>query len=180
MKKFFVVIACIGLLVSCKDEKKTEKPAEAVVEVTGVENFRVELDVNASKKDDFTVYYTENNTIDFTGDLAQWRGVEGGKEETIVIDLPKDVIPTDIRLDFGMNKQQEYVIVKNIKLIYHTSDFSIKGSDFFKYFIEDKNFKTEIDPTAGTLKILPVGTTYTTPYFYPTQQLLDAIKELTK
>lgn len=173
MRSFLFILFFAGLITGCKNKSTLQT-------IPAVENFKIEMDVNASKKDDFTVYYNETNNLDFSGDFAQWKGVEGGKDENVTIDMPKGVIPTDIRLDFGVNKEQQFVKVKNIKLSYNTNALNIKGSDFFKYFNEDKNFKTETDTVNGTLTIMAQNGVYTTPYFYPSQQLHDAIKELTK
>jgi len=89
------------------------------------------------------------------------------------------VLPTEIRFDFVMNKAQESVTVYNIQLSYYGNEVSIKGSDFFKYFIENKAFRTEIDAANGALKILKNGPEYQTPFFYPRQELIDAIKKIT-
>jgi hypothetical protein len=181
MKSKFI-IALFSVLImssSCKNNGKTED--ETAAEKPAVkENFSVEIDVKASKKDDFSLYYTEDNTIAFSGDMALWRGVTGGNiQEKIIFDLPEEKLPTDIRLDFGMNKDQETVEVLNVKIIFYGKELNIKGSDFFKYFIESKDFDTSIDVAAGSMKIKRKGTEYKTPFFDPRQELIEAIKNLT-
>ena len=85
-------------------------------------------------------------------------GVKGGNvDEKITLNLAQDIVPTDIRLDFGMNKEQESVLVKNVKINYYGKDLIFKGSEFFNWFVNDPQFKTEVDATAGTLKILKNG-----------------------
>jgi hypothetical protein len=180
MKAKFIIVALgfLALTTACKNNKSAD--ATKGIEPTVKENFSLELDVMASKKDDFSLYYTEDNTIAFTGDMVIWHGVTGGnKREIIVFDLSEEKIPTDIRLDFGMNKEQESVEVYGIKISYYGNDMYIKGSDFFKYFIDTKDFQTEIDVPNGTLKIVKNSPEYKTPFFYPTQELLDSIKKLT-
>lgn len=181
MKRFVVVLALASMVISCKDDKKVStEETKAVEEVTVKENFSIEMDVQAAKKDDFAVYYTENGTNEFSETSVAWKGVKGGPDvEKLVIDLPADVAPTNVRLDFGLNKDQESVTVKNIKIIYYGKELSFKGSEFFNYFIKDDKFKTDIDAAAGTLKISKNGTAFATPYFYPRQELIDAIKKLT-
>ncbi|MGL2965400.1 hypothetical protein [Flavobacterium sp. XGLA_31] len=180
-KIFFSIILLSILGTSCKGKQEetttptAEKPAKAIKE-----NFSVEMDLAASKKDDFALYYTEDSTINFTSEMTVWHGVTGdNKRETIVFNLSEELLPTDIRLDFGMNKEQESVTVYNLKISYYGNDYLIKGSDFFKYFIDNKSFKTEINATDGTLKILKVGSEYKTPFFYPRQEIVDVIKKLT-
>jgi hypothetical protein len=180
MKAKFIIVALgfLALTTACKNNKSAG--ATEGIEPTVKQNFSVELDVMASKKDDFALYYTEDNTIAFTGDMALWHGVAGGNiREKIVFDLSEEKIPTDIRLDFGMNKEQESVEVYGIKMSYYGNNLYIKGSDFFKYFIDTKDFKTEIDVPNGVLKIVKNTPEYQGPFFYPTQELLDSIKKLT-
>ena len=181
MKTKIVLIASVLFVfaTSCKDKDKKEETAEQPAKAVK-ENFSVELDIAASKKDDFTLYYTEDNTISFTGEMALWHGVQGdNKREKIIFDLSEEKIPTAIRLDFGMNKGQEMVEIYNVKISYYGNELSINGSDFFKYFIESKDFKTEMDIQNNALKILKNGSEYKTPFYYPRQELIDAIKKLT-
>lgn len=178
--KFLILIAVFSMLVtSCKNaESKDGEESQAEVENVK-QNFSVEVEVEASKKDDFTLYYTEDNTVTFKGEMAVWRGVEGNnKREKVVFDLSEQIIPTDIRLDFGMNKEQESVKVYGVKILYYGNELYIKGSDFFNYFIESKDFKTEFGAD-GSLKILKNGPEYKTPFYYPRQELIDALKKLT-
>lgn len=183
MKTKIFLIASILLVfaTSCKDKDAKEGTTEQAQPAKAVkENFSVELDVTASKKDDFSLYYTEDNTLNFKGELALWHGVTGNNtRETVLFDLSEELVPTDIRLDFGMNKEQDLVTVYNVKISYYGNDMSFKGSDFFKYFIESKDFKTEIDVPNGALKIMKNGAEYKTPFFYPRQELIDALKKLT-
>ncbi len=173
-KVLIISMLLTTFFLSCKDEKKTESNTAVK------ENFSVELDVIASKKDDFALYYTEDNTINFIGEKALWSGVKGGNvQEIIKFDLSEELVPTDIRLDFGLNKEQDLIELFSVKIVYYGREFIIKGSDFFTYFIEQDAFTTEIDPAKGSIKfIIPKGN-HQTPFYYPRQELLDAIKKLT-
>lgn len=176
--KFFInLVAILVIATSCKNEKKADDQAGAN---PVKQNFSVELDVVVAKKDDFTLYYTEDNTVNFVGGMAAWKGVNGGGvEEKVLFELSEEIIPTDIRLDFGLNKQQEYVQINNVNINYYGKDFTFKGSDFFNWFIKDDKFKNEIDPAKGTIKFVKSGADYVTPYFYPRQELIDQLKKLT-
>jgi hypothetical protein len=180
-KKIIIAIGFLTFLVACKNKKNDKSTTSTEENKPAIkENFNVELDVKTSKKDDLSLYYTEDNTIAFTGDMVLWHGVAGGNtREKIVFDLSEEKIPTDIRLDFGMNKEQDSVEVYNVKVSYYGNELAIKGSDFFNYFIESKDFKTAIDVKNGSLKIYKNGPEYKTPFFYPRQELIDAIKKLT-
>ncbi len=178
--RFLIVIAIFSLtLTSCKKEvKETQEVTE--VDTNAKQNFSVEIDAITSVKDDFAVYFTEDGTNDFTGNQTAWKGIAGnGVTEKVVFDLSEEIIPTLIRLDFGMNKDQGDIIIKNIKMDYHGNNFSFQGSEFFKYFIKTEEFQTEVNPADGTLKILRGKNGFKTPYFYPTQALIDAIAKIT-
>lgn len=175
MKKFFyITVALIGF-VSCKENKNEESIKPEVRQ-----NFSMELDLVASKKDDFTLYFTQDNTVSFTGGDTKWVGVNGGNiDEKLLIELSTEIQPTNIRLDFGLNKLQDSVLIKNIKIIFYGNEMSFKGSEFFNWFIKDENFKYEIDEVNGTIKFVKTGNEWVTPYFYPRQELTDKIKSLT-
>ena len=124
------------------------------------------------------MYFSEDNTSNFKDINAVWHGIKGGAEETVPFILTEEKIPTHIRLDFGL-KNQDSVVVKNIKVDYFGNTLEIKGSDFFNYFIKDEQFITKTDPAKGTLTILAKEGVYKTPYYYPTQLTIDKIKEIT-
>jgi len=81
--------------------------------------------------------------------------------------LPEDRIPTQIRLDFGLNKEQEFIEIQNIKISYGANSFEFKGADFFTFFTLDPNFKTEVDQSKGILKILKKTKNIRLLFYYP-------------
>lgn len=166
-------------------DKNTQKEAflitDKTIEIaTKTNTFSVEVDSYLSKKDAFALYFTEDNTIAFTSEKAVW--VEVKKDHcrsNLYFELPEKIIPTNIRLDFGINNKQDSVVVKKIKFNYKQNNFEIKGSEFFSYFNQDSQFKTKIDSINKTLTIYKNGDVYKTPYFYPTQLGNDKVKEIT-
>ena len=182
MKKlaFISVLALTFLsLNSCKkSEENQPESAEPKKEIK--QNFNVQIVASASKKDDFALYFTEDNTIDFKGENAVWCGIkEGNTEEIVNFELTEDRIPTNIRLDFGLNKAQDSVVIKSVKVNYYANSFEFKGSDFFNYFAKDEQFKYTVNPKNGTLTLYKKEAEYKTPYFYPTQLTNDKVKEIT-
>ncbi|TBX71228.1 hypothetical protein EZL74_01605 [Flavobacterium silvisoli] len=175
-KFLMIVFAVSSFLVSCKKEKE-----ETVIENKNVNKFfSVELEAAASKADNFALYFSEDNTVDFKGTNAVWSGIKGGNQfETLTFALSEERIPTHIRLDFGLKADQDSVVVKNVKVSYYGNDYQFKGSDFFQYFIQDKQFSTKIDVAKGTITFLKKDGTYKTPYYYPTQATIDNIKKIT-
>jgi hypothetical protein len=177
MKTNFVIVATIISLIfiSCKNDKKDE-----VADADVKQNFSVDLYVVAPLDDNFSVYYTEDNTISFNGDKAVWRGVKGQPaSQQVTLDLKEEIIPTNIRIDFGINKDQGDVVLEKFKLSFYGKSFEAKGSEFFKYFIPNDSVKTEIDPTKGTIKFLKNPKKFFSPFYYPQQAVLDEIKKIT-
>lgn len=178
--KYFIAAMLITVFITSCKNGEAKDASDATLEKSVVkENFNVEMDITAETKDDFTVYYTEDNTNDFSGEKAIWCGIKGGlTPEKVVFDLPEDVIPTNIRLDFGIIKDHKDVMVHNIKLAFHGKDFNIKGSDLLNYFIINDKIQTTIDAAKGTitLKVDPAKNDGT--YYYPKQELLDQIAKM--
>lgn len=176
MKNRFLILVFTSLtyLVSCNDKKEENKDESKAVN----EFFSVEIEALASKSDDFAMYFSEDNTSNFKDVNAVWHGIKGGANEKVPFVLSGEKIPTHIRLDFGL-KNQDSVVVKNIKVDFFGNSFQVKGSDFFTYFIKDEQFVTKTDAAKGTLTILAKDGVYKTPYYYPTQLTIDKIKEIT-
>jgi hypothetical protein len=176
---FLLILASISILLSsCKGKEKQENQEETKIQTK--EFFSVDLEVIAPKADDFGVYYTEDQTINFTGDKVAWKGVfaKPNKVQTVTFDFPEEVMPTNIRFDLGNNKKQDDLVLQNFKLNYYDKSFKAQGSDFFKYFSQNDSIKFEIDSIKGTIKFLK--NTNSIPYYFPKQALLDEIKKITK
>jgi hypothetical protein len=180
-KIFIVAVLLATFLTSCKNGENKETSGDQVEKLAVKENFNVEVDVIAQTQDDFTIYYSEDNTNVFSGGKAIWCGVKGGlTPEKVVFDLPEQIVPTNIRLDFGIKKDHKDVIIQNIKLAFYDRVFNIKGSEFLNYFIVNDKIITTVDVAKGTitLKVDPLKNDGT--YYYPRQELLDQIAKMTK
>jgi hypothetical protein len=97
----------------------------------------------------------------------------------VTLDLKEEIIPTNIRIDFGINKDQGDVVLEKFKFSFYGKSFEAKGSEFFKYFIPNDSVKTEIDTKNGTVKFLKNPKKFFTPFYYPQQAVLDEIKKIT-
>lgn len=174
---YVMAVASLLLFASCK---KDEKAAE-VEKVPVKENFNIELDVIAQTQDDFTVYYTEDNTNAFVGAQAVWKGVNGGgTAEKVIIDLPESVIPTNLRFDFGIKPDRKEVVLQKIKISFYDKSFEIRGSEFLNYFIKNDVVLTEVNEANGTITFRKAPTSTEGSYFGPRQELLDKIASITK
>ena len=161
--KIFTVLFLTLSLGSCKKEEN--KPEEA--EVTNIYTFT--LNAVVKQDDDFQIFYKEDNNPETPYEELSsiWTGVKGVETaQDIVFVLPEDVIPTQLRFDFGQNKRQPEIVVNSFKVAFRDKSFSVSGKDFFKYFIPDENF-VKVDAEAS--KVIPVstGTTYD-PMFFST------------
>lgn len=181
MKTKISIIAFVFALafVSCKKEEKANQADAAKAEE--VKNFSVDLDVTAEKDDNFSVYYTEDNTINFNGEKAVWAGVKGKQDQTVTLNLPEEVIPTDVRIDFGIKQGEEQgdVTLKKFKLNFYGKTFEAKGSDFLKYFIKNDSIQTDIDAAKGTITFRKNPKSKMTPFYYPQQTIIAEVKKMT-
>ncbi|HMK06648.1 MAG TPA: hypothetical protein VK476_03905 [Flavobacterium sp.] len=175
--KFFInLLAVLVIATSCKNDNKEEKAVPA-----GKQFFSVEEDIVAETMDDFAVYYTETGKNDFIPTQVVWKGVKGGLvKETVSFDLPEQIIPTNIRLDFGVKKERKDVVLERLKLSYYDKTFEIKGSEFLNYFIVNPAVPTEVDAAKGTIKLIKDPKNQEGTYFYPRQELLDQLAKMTK
>jgi hypothetical protein len=178
MKSSLLVVLSFFVLISCKNEKAETSSSEKVGNEVSHPNFTIEIIASAAQKDDFALYFTEDNTINFTSENALWTGIEPAKENKLVFELKEERVPTHIRVDLGLNKQQDSVVIYKMKLAYLNKSFEFKGSEFFQFFNQDPQFKTKINPVNGTLTVYKNGDDYQTPFFYPNEQLANSIKEL--
>ena len=147
LKYFFLI--CY-LLVGCKDSSKThtakdEKPInEQVYTDDFSNNFIVEIEAKVEKDDVFHAFYlTESFEDYFKGSQAIGKPVKGSQNfQKIKIELPKDTIPSRLRIDFGSNVEQKEIEISSIKLIFEDKNLAITDSLFSKYFTPNNNVKS--------------------------------------
>lgn len=182
MKNKIIALVVLAIaLTSCK--KGTEEKTENTPAVEVSKNFSVEVDVISEKNDDFALYYTEDLTTNFTSDKVVWSGVKGQPNtQKIFLNLSEEIVPTDIRIDFGIKKGQEKgdVTLEKFKMSFYGKSFEFKGSDFFNYFNPNSNIETTIDATKGTITFLKNPEKQDIPFYYPKQTILDQVAKITK
>lgn len=161
----------------CKNDKSVDSLEVVTPEV--VDNtFKVRMNVTVKKDDTFSLYYTEDGSTDFTKIPPLWMVVKGNpSHQDVVFTLPPDVIPTQLRLDFGMNKDQEPLIINSFQMNYLKNEFKIPGNQFFIYFDPDLT-KTVFDKTTGTISGVVKDGVRQSPSFYPNADPLG--KEIKK
>jgi hypothetical protein len=183
MKTKFLIASALffSLLFSCKEDKKEgeNKSNETTEVVSNI--FVVTLDLIAKKNDNMHLYYTEDNSINFSEEKSVWAEIKGSETSQIVIfKLQEDVFPTDLRLDlgYGKNIEQKEIVVNNIALNFLNKSFNIKSSEIANYFYPNKE-NTVLDAATGTLSRMKADQE-TAPSLYPHTSLEDELMKLTR
>jgi len=170
------VILLTTLFIGCKDEKAIDSLEVVKTEVDN--SFKVTVNVIVKKDDDFSLFYTEDGTIDFKGEPI-WTGVKGSEAvQPIKYTLPQDVYPTELRLDFGLKKDQEDITLKSVVLEYKGKTREISGSELVNFFRADEN-KCTFEPNTGVIKAVVKDGVRQYPSLYPIESNLGPeIKKL--
>ena len=172
MKNNFIVFIVLmsTIFIACKNEKSVDSLEVVTPEV--VNAFIVTLDVSIKKDDDLSLYYTTDGSIDFSKIPPIWLGVKGSNDfQKVVFTLPEGIKPTQLRLDFGMNKDQEDIILKSVKMEYIGKSRIIACPEFVTYFRADDN-KCSFDPVTGVIKALVKDGVRQYPSLYPHESTL--------
>lgn len=177
MKKFFVILIVFTIF-SCKDEKSIDSLEVVKPEAVIDNDFKITVNVIVKKDDDFCLFYTEDGTSDFKNEPI-WTGIKGSESvQPIVYTLPKEVFPTQLRLDFGLKKDQEDIVFKSIVLEYKGKNREISGSELVKFFRADEK-TCKFDASTGIIKAAVKDGVRVYPSLYPIEENLGAeIKKL--
>ncbi len=139
---FFLALA----LISCKKEVSDTPKVEAVNDNL----FKVTLDLNIKENDTLHLYYTEDGSINFNEENSIWQSILGKTEsQPLTFSFPENTIPTELRLDFGVNVANEEILINGVKLEYNNKTFEAKGADVFKFFRLDENVTLQDVKTKG-------------------------------
>jgi hypothetical protein len=178
--KFLIVIFLLSaFFVGCKNEKSNNTNELSVAKEEN--NFKVKLTVTVKKDDTFSLFYTEDGSTDFSKIQPIWLNVKGSNSpQDIVFNLPEDVIPSQLRLDFGLSKDQEEMVIDKFGMNYFGKSFEIPGDKFYLYFDPDKS-KTIFDKDKRTINAVFNSGVRQFPSFYPnTKPLGEEIQKLVK
>ena len=171
MKTKLILVLFLGIIfLSCKHDNKENNNKEPKAEAQ-VNIFKVTVFAIAKKDDDFCLLYTEDGTINFK-DGSVWQHLKGSEnEQQVVFNLPKDAFPTELRVDFGINKDQEDIILKRIVLEYNGKKKEIHGDQLRLLFRPDES-KCTFDPSSGIIKAIVKDGQKQSPSFYPQEAVL--------
>ncbi len=162
---------------SCKKERSgiTKKTIDAQPKT-----FAVTLDVQFSKDENLSLFYTEDGSIDFKGDPI-WKNATGGSSpQQITFELPEDVFPTELRIDFGSKNIDADIVLKSITLSYNGNERIISGAEIGNFFRPDEN-KCTFDPSTGKLTGVMKDGVLQNPSLYPQEKaLMPEIEKLAR
>ncbi|WP_309614257.1 hypothetical protein [Flavobacterium sp.] len=171
--KFSLLLICgfFTILFSCKNETPIDdlEVVSPKVATVNLSNFKVTLNVVVKKDDDFALFYTIDGSTDFK--IAPiWHAVKGSSDaQEIKYELPQTVLPTELRLDFGLKQEQEDIVLKSVVLEYKDKKREISGAELANFFRADEN-KCSFDGT--TIKAVVKGGVKESPSLYPQESNL--------
>ena len=140
--KYYIFLITI-CLINCKNiskEANANKIEETKTEVIDKEIFKIHVDFTAQKDDIFEVYYTSESVEEnFSANKKIRKKIGGSPQSQIVVfELPKDVFPFNFRIDLGQNKEQDFLILHNIKIELNGELISIDQSLIKSFFVMNK------------------------------------------
>lgn len=180
MKRISLLVLSL-LLFSCKNEdKKVDESKEGVAEKVMDTVFTITLNATVLKDDSFQVYYRKNDEKTFEEKNSIFTELKGSdKPQDIVFRLPEGVIPDNLRLDFGTNKEQAEIKINKFKLSYFGKTFeTTSGSDFFNYMLVETK-TASFDKEKATVKPLLVDNSYD-PQSTSEKALYDQLQKIIK
>ncbi len=171
-KLLLVLLSCFfTFFYSCKnetpiDELELVKPEAAKASLNF---FKVTLNVVVKKDDDFALFYTTDGTTDFK--IAPiWQEVKGSSDvQEIKYNLPQNILPTQLRLDFGLKQNQEDITLKSVVLEYKDKKREILGQELAVFFRADPS-KCNFD--GSTIKAVVKDGVKESPSLYPQESFL--------
>jgi len=179
MKKLLLVLTVLAF-VGCKDDKNTKDDQQQEAQKpAGNEFFRVTLDLIAKKDDSFHVFYTEDGSQDFKEENSVWVEFKGSDNaQKLNFDMPKDIKPTQLRIDFGVNKAQEDVKINGMEMSYFGKTAVISGPQFFTFFRPNEASTTFDIPNQLVKKIAVPGKESVNASVYQLESLNGEIEKI--
>src|SRR6218665_1157756 len=129
------LLLCLALT-GCKNEKSSDNTNEVTQQAEPVNDYlKVTLDVTVKKDDNLQVYYIDKVTEPFAEEKSVWVAVKGSPNpQKVVFNIPKNEAPHLLRLDFGMNPEQEDIVFSGLEFNYFGKIKEIKGGELAFFF----------------------------------------------
>jgi len=166
-KTLTFLLFTLTLFIGCKNDSTqnaNKKSSDA--------NFKITLNVIVKKDDNFSLFYNQDGSTDFSKIAPLWVGVKGkGTEQKVIFTLPKKVTPKQLRLDFGLAKNQENIFFKSMIIENNGKKRAIKGSELAGFFIADVK-KCTFNASTGNIKAVIKDGVRQYPSLYPQEESL--------
>lgn len=180
-KNIFLSLLVLFVIASCKNSTEKKGSDENNAELK--ETFDVSFNLTIPKDDTFQLYYTQDGTLNFSDDKSVKSVVKGNATaQDVLFKLPADVLPTQIRLDFGDNPEQGNIVVKNMKIKYLSKNFDVnfdaKNLLTHYFYLLDTQVKYD-EATSSIIMLKPEGQRYD-PQMWSNQFLSDQMGKLYK
>lgn len=142
MNKILFGFLITSALISCGDkkDKNTENDASSTETPVVITNpLKVTLDAIVPKDDTLEIYYRFDSNSDFEAMYMINAAVKGNDStQNITFDLPTDKKIYDFRIDFGNNKDQSEIQIKNFNMQFKGASFNVKDTLFYQYFLNNE------------------------------------------
>lgn len=164
--------------VSCKNEKTEVDNATTSPVVSKDSPFTVKINAVVLKDDVFSIYYNEDGKDNYLPEQVVIIETKGkSTAQDIIFELPKDVLPMNLRFDLGSNKDQKSIKINSLQMDFSGKSFSTKNSaEFIKYF--SPNPQIEFDVATSSANIIIDSTVMYDPIFFATPELKNEIEKL--
>lgn len=171
--KFISLLILLTVFVTgCKNEKSIDNLDIVNPEVVD-NSFKVTLNVVVKENDDFSLFYSEDGSSDFTKIKPIWISVKGSElSQNVTFALPEDVIPTQLRLDFGINKIQKDIVLNGVTMAYKGKSKTIRCPELVSFFRADDS-KCTFDHLTGKIVAKVVNDIRQFPSLYPHETVLQ-------
>ena len=175
MKLKFLTVLFFLSIISCKE--KEDNKEISTEEKVKAEHLKVSLNLQIKEDDSLQLYYSEDLEPNYNDLYSIWAIVKGSESnQEVIFDLPSDVYPTHLRLDFGVNKKQKEIKVNSFNMVYGDKYFETKDTMFYQYF-EPVN-QIDWDRKNAIAKIQVADNENHDPSFYPRETLKEELKKL--
>lgn len=176
----FTILVLSLSFVSCENKKTEENSTTPESVVSKDSPFTVKINALILKDDIFNIYYNEDGKDVYLPEQVVIIETKGNNTaQDIVFELPKDVMPMNLRFDLGSNKDQKSIKINSFQMDYMGKSFATKsGGEFIKYF--SPNPQIVFDAATSSANIVIDETVMYDPIFFATPDLKKEIENLYK
>jgi len=167
-----IILLCFA---SCKNDSKQD-----VQNISkDPEVFEVKLNMIVESDDSFQIFYTQSEGEQFDEKNSIWKEVKGSTEpQEIVFKFNEDVLPNNLRIDLGVNKNQMPMKLISLKMEYFDKAYELKDTMILKNFVISEQL--DYDKSTSTLFLKKQNFSFYDPLLYPQdnlkQELLNLIR----